>query len=655
MTEKTQGSQFKHLFTPLNIGSMTVKNRIVNTAHGLHAAINHLPSERHLYYYKERAKGGVGLIVMHATYVHPSSSSFSGGDVWNIDDSIIPWYERLSSAVHEFGTKFMVELSHSGRQSGRNADYPLISASSAITKVRPTMIPRQADKELLAEIAEAFGKASRRCQQGSVDGVEIHGSHGNLIQQFFSHLTNQRTDEYGGSVENRMRFAIQILEQVRKYVGANYVVGMRISGSELVEGGLTSMDMQEIAWRLEQTGLLNYLSVSMGHYYDYLTYSHEMPDMSYRPGAFVHLAGAIKKVVKLPIFCIGRINHPMVAEQILASGQADMVGMVRALIADPHLPNKAKEGRLDDIRYCVGTLEGCRGDVRVPAKPIGCIQNPITGREKEWSELPPARTRKRVVVVGGGPAGMELARVATLRGHKVILFEKGKRLGGQVIIAAKAPGREEYGGITEYLSHQIEKHGVDIRLGVEATAESVLKEKPDVVAVATGATLDGLERPWGNAVSTWDVLEGKVEAGKNVVVFDEMGDQQAFGAAELLAKNGHKVEVVTQLPYAGINVNALSWRIQYQRMLEMGVVFTPLTWVKEVDGKRVTLVHDFTGARQVREGIDTVVVCSTPRTNDSLYYDLKGKVSEVHLIGDAAAPRGVQQAIYDGHKIARLI
>ncbi|MBI2847374.1 MAG: FAD-dependent oxidoreductase [Chloroflexi bacterium] len=658
MKDDNTTSNFRYLFTPIRIGSLEIRNRIVNPPHLMRYGVGGLPSEKHIYYYRERARGGAGLITMHANHVHPTSASRAGSDVRNLSDDIIPWYRRMADAVHEFGTGFFVELSHAGRSGQSRLESPLISASDVWTEIHPNWVPHEASVELLAEIAEAFGKAAARCRAGGADGIEIHAANGILLHQFLSPLMNKRTDQYGGSLENRLRYHLEVLSQVRRHVGNDFVVGIRIVSSDLAEGGLSNLDMQEVALRLQESGLVNYLSITTGHRQDYMGSVQLTPDMSFRPGAFVPLAANIKRAIRLPVIVTGRIIHPVQAEEILANGQADLIGMVRALIADPELPNKARQGRLADIRYCTGDMEGCYGDYRGLRPPVGCIQNPVVGREKEWGELPKAERVKRVVVVGGGPAGMEAARVASIRGHSVILFEREKRLGGQIHVAADAPGRDELRQMVVWLSNQIMRGEIDVRLGKEATADAVLTLTPECVIVATGSVHHLPELP-GNSdlqkITAWDVLRG-VKTGQRILLYDIIGDQQGFGAAEYLALQGKKIEFVTPLPHPGIHILPVSWRIQYQRLVELNVAFTPLTRIVRLEEQRVVLSHDFARNRErVVEGVETLVVAAPPHADDRLARELKGKLTEIHLIGDAVAPRGIQAATFEGHKAGRAI
>ena len=650
--------QFNYLFTPLDIGPITVRNRIVSPAHLTLFAKDHLPSETDLYYYLERAKGGIGLIITGSTHVHHTSASNFGGDVWNYDDRIIPWYQKISSAVHDYGSKILVELSHAGRQGGSGSTMLSLVAPSAIRPPeRFFETPHELDIDEIAEIIEAFGQAARRAKEGGLDGVELHGAHGNLIAQFMSPYANKRTDRYGGSLENRLRFALEVVDCVREQVGDDFVVGMRISGDEFVDGGLTFDEMKVIARRLDAAGRLDFLDISASTYSNYLATAMHMPPMAIPPGSLIYLSAGIKEMVSLPVICVGRINDPIQAEKILANGQADLIGMCRAIICDPELPQKSREGRLDDIRTCVACMEGCTGHI-ARGKPITCIQNPIVGREKDWGVMKPAKSIKKVVVAGGGPGGMEAARIASLRGHKVTLYEKEEQLGGQVLIAAKAPFRENFSEIARYLSRQLSKAGIFLKLGIMATADMIRAEKPDAVIVATGSTpyiplIPGMDRE--NVLTDWDVLQENAEIGEKVVIIDEEGYMRGCSVAEFLADRNRRVEILTPLFYIGMQIEEKTRILLYQRLLEKGVIMTPHTRVKEIRGKTVITLNTFTNTERVVEGVDTIVLAFGGQANNQLYRDLKGQVKELYAVGDCVAPRQVEHAIYEGHRVGRLV
>ena len=647
--------QFKYLFSPLKIGNVSVQNRIFNPAHGTMFSENQLPGERLAYYHAERAKGGVGLIITEITAVHPTARPM--GDVlagW--DKRLAVGYRRVADMVHEHGTKIFGQLWHCGRQGdSMHSRLPLWSASP-IPSPANREIPHEMSVKEIKEIVNCFATTATYFREAGFDGVELHGAHGYIITQFMSPWSNERTDEYGGSLENRLRFPLEIIDAVRQAVGSDFVVGIRVSGDEFVSGGLTLDDMKGIAPKLEATGKLNYISVSIGNYSSHYLM---IADMAVPLGAAVYLAAGIKEVVQLPVFTVLRIKDPVQAEKILADGQADMVGMCRALICDPELPKKAKEGRLDDIRYCISCNQECR--THFQGRAISCIQNPAVGFEKELGSgtVKPATNKKKVMVIGGGPAGMEAARVAALRGHDVELYEKDEKLGGQVNIAVKIPTRDEVSDIRRYLEIQMEKLGVNVRLNKEVTPELVKSINPDVVVVATGSRPFILPIPGANkdhVVNVWDVLEDKVEVGNYVVIVDG-GDSfwPCLGTAEFLLDRGKRVEVISYLYYIGMSIPAQSLPTLYQRLHKKGVILTPQTSVKEILPNTLAVENVFTNEERRIEGVDTVVMATGNRASDELVKALEGKVKELHAVGDCVAPRKVQDAIREGNRIGRLI
>ena len=619
--------QFPHLFSPIQIGNMTVRNRIVNTAHGTNFARDRMVTDQHIFYHVERAKGGVGMSIMEATSVHPSYDIGVMNTIWSFDERNIPWFRRLSRAVHRHGAKILVQLNHGGRQSSNSRTMLPTMAPSPVAS--PDLwesgaeVLYEMDEDDIMEIVRAFGRAAAVVKEGGMDGIELHGGHGNLIQQFMSPWVNQRTDQYGGSLENRLRFANEVIGEVRRNVGDDFVVGMRISGDEFVSGGLTLDEMQGIARRLSAPGQIDYFNVSNSNYSDVKSMTAHIPSMYVAPATYSYLWEEIKNAVDIPVIGIGRINTPALAEWVLAEGKADMVGMVRELIADPHLPNKAREGRLDEIRTCVACLESCVGRLERGLS-ISCIYNPVSGREKEWSALEPADTKKRVFVVGGGPAGLEAARVAAVRGHTVTLFEKSAQLGGQVKTAAQAPHREDFGEIAAYLESQVRRLGVEVLLGEEVSEGMILEANPDVVVIATGS---------------------------NAYIPPVPGSE----VAELLADQGKKVELITTKPYVGASLDLLTWRLLYERLMEKGVEMSASVALKEIGEDSVTVYSTITKKEWQISDVDAVVFAVGSAADNGLYRSLKGQVEELFAVGDCVAPRGVEQAAYEGHKVGRDI
>ena len=649
---------FKFLFAPIQLGTVLVPNRIVSTAHATAYAKDGIPTERLIAYHEARARGGVGLIITGATVVHPTSPYDEYNLLCNLDDRIIPAYQQMAKAVQKYGTRIMAQLSHMGR-SGETDDsrYPLYGPSPIADEIRREP-PAEMDVELIEEIIEAYGKAAARAREGGLDGVEIHGGHSSLVAQFMSPYANQRTDAYGGNRKKRLLFVKQVIQAVRKNVGRDFTVGLRLSGDEFVDGGLTLDAVKENARDLEATEMLDFIDVTAGtdsnpHSY----YMHYSP-MFVPLGNLTHLSAAIREMVSLPIITVGRINDPVLAEKILADGLADMVGMTRAALCDPDFPQKAREGRIDDIRHCIACNQGCFKRI-FKAQPITCIQNPAAGKERTLGPLHKAAVARKVVVVGGGPAGLETARVAAERGHRVILMEREPTLGGQIRLASQAPGRQEFGEVILYLSRQVEKAGVDIRLDEEGTVEQILGLAPDAVVIAAGARpvipdITGVRS--ANVVTAWDILGGKVPDGRRFAVCDgDKEDQVAVGTAEYLADLGKEVEIISKLPHIGKDLDILNFIPICQRLLEKGVKLTPHTGIGEINKQRVVLYNVYTGAQEFRKDVDVVVFAAGRVAEDGLYWALKGKISNLHRIGDCLAPRSVLSAIGEGTRVGRTL
>jgi mycofactocin system FadH/OYE family oxidoreductase 2 len=650
--------EFRHLFTPLQVRDLTLKNRILSTAHAEAMAEDGKPGHRLRAYHEAKARGGAALtIIGGSTSVHPSSPAAAWNMIANHDDSIIPAYRAIAHDVHRHECRIMSQLTHLGRRARSDVEgWHVLLAPSQIPETVHREAPHELEPEQIAMLVRAFGDAARRCREGGLDGVELSYAHNHLADQFWSPLFNRRTDGYGGSLENRMRFSFEVLHEIRRQVGRDWVVGVRISGDELTGGGLAAADMAEIGRRLAASGLVDFLSVVGGAAHTLRLQAGAVPNMSYPLGVYVPLAAAIKAAVPgLPIFHATRIVDPVQADRILAEGAIDLVGMTRALIADPEMPRKAREGRLDDIRRCVGANEGCIDRI-YQGKPVGCVQNPGAGREAELADPVPATQRKRVIVVGAGVAGLETARVAALRRHQVVLFEREPEVGGQVLIAARAPGRADYAGIVRFLTRQVEMLHVDCRLGVEATVVTVLAEAPDVVIVATGAHphvphLPGLDGK--HVVTDRDVLLDRVTVGERVLVVDDVHTEQGLSAAECLLDRGHRVEVISRLFYPGQDVGITSIVPLYTRLFAKGVTLTPHVDLVAIEGSTVRVANAYTGAERRIEGIDTVVLSMGSRSTDALYRALKGRVPALHAVGDCVAPRGVHAAILEGARVGR--
>lgn len=649
-------SSLPNLFSPLEIGPVVIRNRIASSAHITNFGLDGFPTERHAYYLAEKAKGGIGLIIMEAIYVHPSTHARRTA-IAGFNPEIIPSLKRVTSTVHEHGAKVFAQLLHMGRQ--------MVSTESRLPIMAPSAIPSQSKKEIphamteteIEEIINAFGTSAKIARDAGFDGVEIHGAHGYLIQQFLSPHSNKRTDQWGGSFENRMRFSLRVINQVKEACGPDMAVGIRISGDEFTDGGLTLDDMQQIALSFEGTGKLDFINVSQCNY-DGLSFATMIPDMHFPFGSFVYLAAGIKSVVsKIPIFTVGRIIDPNHAEQILVDYQADVVCMTRATLCDPEMPNKAKENRLDEIRYCIGCNQGCVGMMH-RGFAITCTQNPTVGLESQLGSgtMALAQVSKRVFVVGGGPAGMEAARVAAMRGHEVTLWEKQGALGGNILLAAAIPARQELGGVVRYLSHELERLGVQINLKAEVTAQLIEKEHPEVVIVATGAVPvlpDWSTSGTVNVVSVEDVVEGKAMVGERVIFVDDDGHYRATSVVEFLTDQEKEVILITPRTIEGSDIVPISWITQHTRLRAAGVTIKTGSIVNRIEGQSVIVEDLYSGEESILEDIDSIVIAGVRKARDELFSELQGRIPELYAIGDAMSPRSILEAVREGHMLAR--
>lgn len=643
--------QFKYLFSPLRVGSIEVRNRIVSLPHGMGFTEGGRPIEQQLYYLAERAKGGVGLIIFSAHAVHPTT------EIWGLFHSykkkFIPDYRAIADAVHQHGAKIIVQLFHGGRSFPSFFTQLPVWAFSAVPCPVGREMPHEMDESEIKELVDAFTNSAINMETAGYDGIELHSAHGYLLQQSMSPWSNQRSDQYGGSFDNRLRFITEVIDSIRAEVSPQFVLGVRISGDEMKDGGLSLEDMCEIASRLEATGKVDYISVA------FATISRYVLDMSSPLAPIAYMAARIRENVDIPVITSQRINDPLLAEKILAEGQADLIGMARALICDPELPNKAKEGRLDDIRTCVACLQECRRSGKVGTN--GCMQNPAVGKEKDLGigSLRLASKRKRITVVGGGPAGMEAARIAAMRGHDVTLYEQKSELGGQVNIAALAPNRDGIKDVVRYQINQINKLGVKVNLGSKVDAQAIREEAPDAVVIATGSIplLPSLgDKHCMQVVSVWDILENKVDPGKKSVVVDG-GESfwQCCSTAEFILQKNRKVEIVSYLPYIGVEIPTESFAGLMERLTRGGAVLNPSMNLERAEGSTLICSHVFSGEEKRITDVDTVIMAVGNLACNELYKTLKGEIEDLYEVGDCVAPRKIPDAIREGDAVGRTL
>ncbi|MFL5800830.1 MAG: mycofactocin system FadH/OYE family oxidoreductase 2 [Roseiflexaceae bacterium] len=647
----------KLLFTPIKIGSITLRNRIVFSAHLTNYAEDYMPSERHAYYYRERARGGAGLIITEEHSVHTTDHPYEKL-IHAFDPAVIPGYRRITRMVHAEGAHILAQINHNGGQaSGMFTRLPAW-APSPIADPLFREVPKAIEPEDIQAVVQGYAAVARHTQLGGFDGVELQCSHSSLVRQFLSRHNNLRTDEYGGGLENRARLLREIIAAIRAAVGRGYVIGVRLCGDELIRDGIVLDEAVATARLLEADGQIDYINTSIG------TATHTLymieASMHIPPGYALFIPSAIRRAVELPVVGVGRVKDPLQAERILQEGHADLVGIVRGQIADPEFARKARENRAEDIRLCLSCNQECVGRMGLN-RWMGCIETPGTGQEHTLGvgTLQPAPRRKRVLVIGGGPAGLKAATVAARRGHRVTLIEQDQRLGGQVNLAVRVTNRAEFGDIVRNLLHELSKIEVEVRTGVTATPELVLAESPDAVVVATGSTpnrwvFPGADGPQVADVS--DVLSGAVVPGKRVLLVDQLGFHEASSVAELLAGRGCQVEIVTQTLYVGQDLGVtLDLEHWYRRARRLGIVCTPDMSVLGVADGVVNAVHNYTGQLRTFAGLDTIVLAVPRRTNAGLYFGLKNRVPELHRIGDALAPRRAHAAIIEGERVGRAV
>ena len=649
------------LFSPFRLGHTEARNRIVSTSHGTNMAANGAPSPREIAYHAAKARGGCGTVMMFGSAAASPLTPMSLDHVNLFDAAVEPGLREAAAAVKAHGALAISQVTSYGRRSRATIDLTGYGPSATVSEIAPS-VPHVFSLSEIRQMIEHYAQACQRLKACGFDGCDLAYYDDQLPDQFWSPLINRRTDAYGGSLENRMRFSLEVLEAVRAAVGRDFIVGARVSGDDRVPGGLERDDLLEITVRLDQTGLLDYFTVTGGTISTYRSRGYNIPSAYFQPATFTELSRRIREVVQAPVIVTGRIVRPDQAEEVLREGSADLVGMTRALIADPELPNKAHEGRPDDIRVCMGSNEGCI-DRLYFGLPIQCVQNPVIGRELEWGTLAPAVHPRRVLVVGGGPAGMEAARVAALRGHNVTLVERSSELGGAILIACKAPGWEAYRGSVDWLEGQLRKLPVSVQTGQEASVDSILAEQPEVVIVATGAeprrpAIPGANLP--HVVTAADVLAGRAQLGARCVILDETGYTPGPKVADALSLTGHQVEIVTPQYSLGEDIGTTLRAALMERLLRNGVTITVLTAPVAISPESVTVEHVLTEAGRDIPA-DSVIVSSSGVGRDALYHALRVQVEEqdisieLRLIGDAFAPRHLRHAMEDGARVAREI
>ena len=656
MADPARSAAFPHLFSPLQIRGARLRNRIMSTGHDTVLPTDGTVNEALVEYHRARAKGGAGLIVTQVAGVH-ETARYTSHLLMATDDGCIAGYRRLAEAVKAEGCAIFSQLFHPGREIMESADglLAVAYAPSSVPNERFHVMPRALTQPMIDEIVAGYGAAARRMWQAGLDGVEVVASHGYLPAQFLNPRVNLRSDGYGGDAAGRLRFLREVLGAIRAATDETFVVGLRISAGERDDEGLTADEALAACVALGEG--LDYVNVTTGTSATVGGAVHIAPPMAFAPGYVAPDAAAFRKALKVPVFVAGRINQPQEAEAILAAGRADVCGMTRALIADPEMPAKAARGAVDDIRACIGCNQACIGHFH-KGLPVSCIQHPETGRELAYGTLRPVARRKRVMVVGGGPAGMKAAVTAARRGHDVTLYEASAQPGGQALLAQLLPRRAEFGGIVTNLMREMELAQVGLRRGVRVDAALVAAERPDAVILATGAVPHVPELPTDGGVqvvTAWDVLRGEVAAGARVVVADWRCDWIGPGVAERLARAGSSVTLAVNGLHAG-EVLPLYVRDDIAANLHrLRVEVRPYARLFGTAGDTVFLQHTPSGEAMEVEGVDTLVLCLGHRPVDDLSAAIEAMGIEVWMAGDCLAPRTAEEAVFEGLKAGNAV
>ena len=650
--DTTPTGAYPRLFEPFKLGRLMLPNRVVMLPHGTSMVNEGGITDEDIAYYEARARSRPAIMITGAAIVHPSSAIRSRKLVEPYNDAVLEGLQRRVEVVQAHGVKVLGQIVHLGREmiGGEFDSAPL--APSAIRSPRDPFPPHVLDEDQIRMIVEAFGVCAANLKRTGHDGVEIHGAHGYLVAQFLSPATNQRSDRYGGTPERRLRFVLEVIDSIRRHCGEDFLLGLRLSADEEIADGLEIPDTVQIVKAIEQHGLTDYLSITLG------TRGGYVKDVTAAEATAARAAGIIRTACTIPIIVGQRITTPEVAERILAEGQADMVGMARAFIADPEWIVKAFRGEAERIRPCIGLNQDCRAF----SPHLHCAVNPMAGREMvaEFRDRGPAAVPRRVAIVGGGPAGLEAARVAATRGHSVTVFEATDGLGGQFLYAASLPHRSDLSRLIDWLQGELRRLSVHVVLNKRIESADDLRAAFDVAIVATGAAARPLaDELAGEHVASWfEILEQGAPpptgSGRALVVDDGSAFWWTYGVAEALMEAGWRVLIATQSAGIAANIPAESVGPLLARLGGGGTEYRVLTALEGVGPGGASLMNVTTG--EVDEVVCDLVVVQTGRApRSALIETLRGAGIETHAVGDCISPRRVSHALFEGHRVARGI
>ncbi len=671
------------LLQPFQLKHLTLKNRVISSSHEPAYSEEALPKARYRLYHEEKAKGGIGMTMIGGSSIVAPDSPQAFGNLYVGSDAIIPWFKELTAGVHKYGAAVMCQITHLGRRTSWAKEHWLsVISASPVREPAHRAFPKEMEDFDFTRVVSAYGAAARRCREGGMDGIEVE-AYGHLFDAFWSPNTNERTDEYGPqSLENRLRFSFDVLKEIRRQVGNDYIVGLRMVVDETIENGFSKSDGLQIAQRMAESGLIDFINVIQGYIGTDEALSHVIPGMGTPAGPHLDLAREVKRLVKLPVMQAARVNDVATARHAISSGAVDLIGMTRAHMADPYIVAKIMRGEEQRIRPCVGA--GYCIDRIYQGGEALCLHNPATGREETMPHVitPSTGQKKKVVVVGAGPAGLEAARVSAARGHTVVLFEAADKPGGQILLAAKLQRRREIIGIVDWLAAEVQQLGVDCRFNTYAEASDVLAEDPDIVVIATGGLPFAGRLKFGAelATSPWDVLAGQAPVAPEVLLFDDHGAHEGLTLAEFVINQGGKLEYVSPERAAGVDVGGLNYPAYYKALYAAKATFTlnhRLRGIRRDGNKLVAVLSSDYDKSETERRVDQVIAEHGTLPVAEVYFELKeqsrnrGEVDldamianrsqnlvrnrsgkfQLFRVGDAVSSRNIHAALYESLRL----